>query len=91
MDHLLFSRSDLLSVYADMSTCCKVWLFICLSDLLWCFQTGLHGRSYVSPEFFVGDTQGCHGLHISLSWVVQTCLHAPSMPVSRTASVNTYL
>ena len=24
MDHLLFSRSDLLSVYADMSTCCKV-------------------------------------------------------------------
>ena len=24
VDHLLFSRSDLLSVYADMSTCCKV-------------------------------------------------------------------
>ena len=24
MDHLLFSRSDLLSVYADMSTCCRV-------------------------------------------------------------------
>lgn len=23
MDHLLFSRSDLLSVYADMSTTCK--------------------------------------------------------------------
>ena len=26
VDHLLFSRSDLLSVYADMSTCCKVEL-----------------------------------------------------------------
>jgi hypothetical protein len=24
VDHLLFSRSDLLSVYADMSTCCRV-------------------------------------------------------------------
>ena len=24
VDHLLFSRSPLLSVYADMSTCCKV-------------------------------------------------------------------
>lgn len=24
VDHLLFSRSDLLSVYADMSTTCKV-------------------------------------------------------------------
>ena len=26
VDHLLFSRSDLLSVYADMSTTCKVRL-----------------------------------------------------------------
>ena len=35
VDHLLFSRSDLLSVYADMSTCCKVPLLCVASTCYW--------------------------------------------------------
>ena len=34
VDHLLFSRSDLLSVYADMSTCCKVTPDLPYCDML---------------------------------------------------------
>ena len=34
VDHLLFSRSDLLSVYADMSTCCKVGAKVVLDTCL---------------------------------------------------------
>ena len=46
VDHLLFSRSDLLSVYADMSTCCKVGAKVVLDTcLLACigFLRGLCG------------------------------------------------
>jgi uncharacterized protein with NAD-binding domain and iron-sulfur cluster len=82
VDHLLFSRSDLLSVYADMSTCCKARLML-RSSLLACAQAhlalkpcglsaveALHFCLHLSHSELFKASLFCEERH---SWVLPAC------------------
>ena len=67
VDHLLFSRSKFLSVYADMSTTCRVSKVDLMSNIFWC-------HSMLMLESSAPPNRLCPHISFSSSWGVQALL-----------------